>query len=415
MLEATYTSCRHLVLVCFIAFGSASVGAAPRLAFVTSTWGNADLSSWPDAAGAAGLDAADGICRARAQSAGLPEPNEFVAWLSDRDHDAYCRILGLTGKRVDECGDMAPVPEAGPWILTNGSPFAESLSALVDDRVLSPLMFNEFGLRISSAYESFTATKRDGTLNTYFDELPDCERWTSASSDPFGAFAPVGANTDTTDGWTDSQTAVSCNATRRLVCLQRGISEPLPPRSAKGKTQAFVTEADVGGNLMGLAGADAVCIAAATNGDLDEPASFKALLASSDGPVSIASRFQNTGPWYRLDGLVFAHSMDEILAGQITRPLNVTESGSYVGYAIALTGSDETGAPSGFDCSAWTSTVGIGFGSKVNATFFAPAGQHNWLSHANVSCNPVLQPNDTRKKLYCLSDTDRIFFDDYED
>ena len=67
---------------------------AQRIAFVTSAMGNGNLSTWPDAvtAGASGIDAGDAICRKRAELAGLANPQNFVAWLSDANSDAYCRL-----------------------------------------------------------------------------------------------------------------------------------------------------------------------------------------------------------------------------------------------------------------------------------------------------------------------------------
>lgn len=390
--------------------------AAPRLAFVTSTWGNGNLSSWPGAAGATGLDAADAICQTKAQAANLPEPQAFVAWLSDRDNDAYCRLLGLGGKRADNCGSNAVLPEAGPWVRTDGLPFADSLSALVSGRVLSPLLLNEFGQRIAFAYESFTATNQDGT-GAIEGSDSDCEQWTSGTLDLQNVtFALLGYNTGTTQAWTESKTGASCNGTRRLMCMQRGSSAPLPPRSAKGRKQAFVTETNVGsGNLMGLAGAHAICVTAASNAGLADPASFKALMASSYGG-SASGHFQNTGPWYRLDGMIFAQSMAEITGGEVTTPLNVTELGNYVGYATAYTGATASGSPSPDDCKGWTSTsAGVAWGSRVWLTVHPDSGGHNWLSDAQVDCALSESPYDWPKKLYCLSDIDRIFFDDFQE
>lgn len=75
-----------------------------RLAFVTSVQGNANLQTWADANGLSGLAAADRICRQRATAAGLAEADQFVAWMSDSNDDAYCRVHGLPGKRSANCG-----------------------------------------------------------------------------------------------------------------------------------------------------------------------------------------------------------------------------------------------------------------------------------------------------------------------
>ena len=84
--------------------GSGGGGPVERLAFHTSTTGNADLSSWAEVAGTGltGLEAADAICNARAAAAGID--GTFAAWMSDDDDDAYCRVNGLTGKKSTNCG-----------------------------------------------------------------------------------------------------------------------------------------------------------------------------------------------------------------------------------------------------------------------------------------------------------------------
>ena len=74
----------------FLAGGPAAVHAQ-KVAFVTSVLGAGDLSSWEDAVavGAHGVEAGDAVCQARALAAGLANPGDFVAWLSDIDDDAY--------------------------------------------------------------------------------------------------------------------------------------------------------------------------------------------------------------------------------------------------------------------------------------------------------------------------------------
>jgi hypothetical protein len=73
------------------------------LVFTTSAFGTGDLGSWPEAGGATGLAAGDAICRTLAADAGLPDPEGFVAWLSDSTTDAIDRLGGFPGpwKRVD--------------------------------------------------------------------------------------------------------------------------------------------------------------------------------------------------------------------------------------------------------------------------------------------------------------------------
>ena len=127
---------------------TAHAGAATLHAFATSTTGSGDLHSWAEVAGTglSGLAAADAICQTRAAAGGLDAPEEFVAWLSDRDDDAYCRVFGLHGKRADHCGLPADPVGAGPWLRSDGVPFAATIeTALADNVVYSTLNVDESG------------------------------------------------------------------------------------------------------------------------------------------------------------------------------------------------------------------------------------------------------------------------------
>src|SRR5262249_42513339 len=131
--------------------------------------------------GLTGLAAADGVCQARARTAGLANPDDYVAWLSDRNNDAYCRVFGLSGKKSDNCGQASLPVGAGPWLRVDGVPFAGRIEdALSKNEVYSTLNVDEFGNTFHFGAESFTATDVDGTLNTVFGDNADCNRWTSA-------------------------------------------------------------------------------------------------------------------------------------------------------------------------------------------------------------------------------------------
>lgn len=403
---------RVIVLVLLSAVAGTDRANAARFAFTTSTKGNANLSTWPEAmqANASGLAAADAICQGRATAAGLSEPDTYVAWLSDRDNDAVCRLLGHDGKLADNCGVVDLPPQIGPWTRTDGTPFAESLVDLLAGDVLSPLMLDESGARIGSPYESFSATRPDGAFNDISDDAPDCERWTSAALDN-DYFAATGNATGTTASWTDAQGGVSCDATRRLICMQRGADAALPPRPIDGRLLAFVTQADQDGDLGGVTGADAICKAAATQAQLSAAPSFKALLTAGFDTPTVADRFYSHGPWYRLDGMLFAKSMDEITSGEVTAPLNLTEAGVYLGYAHAFTGAEKNGTPSTLDCAGWTATSGIGSASIVNEVFYGPHGTGRWLGTSEVTCGTN---SESARKIYCLADIEPLFGDGFE-
>jgi len=69
------------ILLSSCAFVSALEAQQPRVAFVTSVTGTADLGSWPEAGSAVGAAAGNAICRTLAADAGLQNAGTFIAWL----------------------------------------------------------------------------------------------------------------------------------------------------------------------------------------------------------------------------------------------------------------------------------------------------------------------------------------------
>jgi hypothetical protein len=172
---------------------------------------------------------------------------------------------------------------------------------------------------------------------------------------------------------------------------------------------------DVTGNLGGIAGADGTCRALAASASLYRPETFKALLASFTAGLNfVTGRIQFDGPWYRHDGLLFAHDKAELTGGAVTLPLNVTETGAYLGVAFALTGAFFNGAAiSGQDCGGWVGSGGVASSALVNSIAFPQSGGTNWLDNANISCGAPA-PTDSSRKLFCLSDADVVFHGEFE-
>lgn len=161
-----------------------------------------------------------------------------------------------------------------------------------------------------------------------------------------------------------------------------------------------------------MAGGDALCRTLASAARLYRPDSFKALLASSATPADLTERFEFDGPWYRRDGLLFAHDKAELVNGAVSLPLNVTENGDYVDTSVALTGAFRDGsfAPSR-SCDDWHSSTGIGSGSLANTVAFEHSGGHDWLEIAQASCSGAFE---WPLRLYCLSDADVLYHDEFE-
>ena len=130
-------------------------------------------------------------------------------------------------------------------------------------------------------------------------------------------------------------------------------------------------------------------------------------------------RFTHDGPWYRLDGRLFAHNIAELSADAVTLPLNLTETGQYVGEGlshlqgttIAWTGADFDGSYlSDEACQDWTSTAGGAVHSiEVNSIGVGEVGFSHWISSGDSrDCNV------NYARLFCLSDADVIYHDEFQ-
>lgn len=233
-----------LVLVASVALSGTPAAAVKRRAFVTSVSGTGNLASWVASGGLTGLAAADNICRVRAVSGGLPNGDNYRAWLSTSATDAYCHVQGLTGKRSNQCNG-APQPGAGPWYLANGvSYFTGSLAELTgpEGTIHRPVLLDELGDEVgSNAQMYWTGTSVIGTgVGTN-----DCGDWTSASNASFGQ---QGAALGSAVVWTDRLVA-RCDASLRLLCLEPGASEPQPRLGWTPGALAFVTSSTGPGDL----------------------------------------------------------------------------------------------------------------------------------------------------------------------
>jgi len=393
----------NLVAVVLVALSTASGSSAAgeRVVFVTSVTGTGDLGSWPDAGMATGTAAGDAICQARATAAGLANPSNFVAWLSDSSDDAYCRLHNLSGKKVGNCGQSTLPVAAGPWLHPNGIPFGEAIDQLLSPNgvVYTALQVDEFGSALPAFAGFFTATQDDGVLDTVWTT---CGDWVGSSSQ----FAATGSEQRTTQNWTAGGGG-DCSKTARLICMESLAGPALPPFAMQGRV-AFVTSVtgtgDLGswpdaGGKTGIAAGDAICQARAIAAGLDEPSSFRAWL--SDATTNAIDRFVNEGRWVRLDGIPVAENKIDLTDGVLFAPINVSETGGYLGNWGVWSGTHLTGAGTGTDCAGWT--VGTGGDSGTNGT---SNDLRSWTSPSSLTCDV------SGARLYCLSDSPLPIFSD---
>ena len=148
----------------------------------------------------------------------------------------------------------------------------------------------------------------------------------------------------------------------------------------------FTTSIPVSANMGGLVGADSICAQRALAGGL--PGTFKAWLSTST--TNALSRLGTASGWIRPDGLPFANSQADLVAGRILYPLRLDEFGTDVFATKAFTSTLGEGTLNGgvSTCSDWTSNVdqipaGAGFTSLSTTGWttgaFAPCGSQQRL------------------------------------
>jgi len=340
--------------------------------------------------------AGDAVCQAQAAAANLPDPTHFVALLSDSNNDAYCRLHGLTGQKSANCGLPSLPTYAGPWIATDGLPFATLQTLTADGAIISPALFAADGTRQSAI--PFTGT-RSGLIADLFTPA-QCNNWTTNGNVGVGVF--FGAGLQIFGG------SSACASAHQLLCMHAGSARQLSYALPNGR-QSFVTSTitaggdlskwtEAGGNT-GIAAGDAICRNEAVANGVREPTSFKAWL--SDGSVVPAinaiDRFQNDGPWVRLDGLPVAASKNALISGQM-RTLPITVGATLMNGSSMLTGTKSDGTSTGTDCHGWN--------SAANTDSFTEGTAYVMDSWTNALAEPC---DLSYLQLYCFSDLDRLF------
>ncbi|MEM7582012.1 MAG: DUF1554 domain-containing protein [Acidobacteriota bacterium] len=374
--------------------------AEPRVAFVTSERGNSIMSTWPSSDGLAGLDGADRVCQNLATAAGLDQPEDFVAWLSDSTADAYCRVHGLTGGMFDPqpCGQPELPTFAGPWLRTDGTPLMPSSAGMLPDGPMwVPLWHDENGDLVLEQ-GVFTGSNVIGPNEIF------CDDWMTTSGTVI-----TGSTFATTLAW-NQNLVVFCSELHPIYCFQTGAGDPVPAPNSSGRTMFLTASRGTAnlsswpgaGGLTGRAAADAICQSDATAGGLANPDSYRAWL--SDSLMDARDAIVGDGAWVRLDGQLIAANNADLLDGMLEAPINVRSDGVYNANAVMWTGTNEDGTAAPARCSDWTSS---------SAAELAEAGTAN---HANgwwTRFPPSDLPCDLLGRLYCLSNVDlSALFDD---
>jgi hypothetical protein len=145
------------------------------------------------------------------------------------------------------------------------------------------------------------------------------------------------------------------------------------------------------GLIGGLSGADAICNARAAAAEL--PGTFVAWLSApgcTAGACSAEQRLGSARGWVRKDGLPFAASVADIVAGKILYPPILDEWGSQVGTEGVATGTGANGQAKGGNCGNWGSVDGNFMSGLPHS------GTEVWTDAGEVPCS------GDSVRLYCF-------------
>ncbi len=163
---------------------------------------------------------------------------------------------------------------------------------------------------------------------------------------------------------------------------------------ATGNNLVFVTSATHDGNLGGLAGAGALCQAAAASAGL--PGHYVPWLATST--VNATAALGSARGWIRPDGLPFADTIGVpggttgLVNGQIYYPPAIDELGAPIGMGLGAWGGLQNGSPAPTQmCSDWTSNSAGATGVEGDPN----GGSGLWTYSFLPSCNEAFS-------LYCF-------------
>ena len=137
-----------------------------------------------------GLDAADTICKNRAQDLGLPNHDKFKAWLSDDSINAIDRFSS-----------------DGPWYRLDGVKVADSKTDLTDGELFTSINYT------GTSYIGdvvWTGTTVDGQYNS-----PSCANWTSEIT----GNGSYGISTYINQYWTEGMNH-NCSFSAGLYCFE---------------------------------------------------------------------------------------------------------------------------------------------------------------------------------------------------
>lgn len=300
-----------------------------RVAFISKTKGNGDLASWT-AEEDTPLEAADSVCQADAEAAGLA--GTFKAYLSIGDQtDAICRLRGGEGLLDEGCGlDEALSEEqlTAPFLDMKGLPIAYGTKDIEQGLWRLPVGYEVDGVRSAVAAASWTGTALAGEFARY-----DCSAWS-------GAEDSVRGDAYGSPGTTIPQTVYSlkCDGMNSLTCFSSGESgNPLVRAHERSGHLAYVIELPIG-SQVDISEADIACqnasgkqgvVAWFSSEDDDAVCRVAGLGGKASNDCGLALPGSLNGPWVRSDGYLLAERLDELVSGLLRAPLTLAEDGAF--------------------------------------------------------------------------------------
>ncbi|MBT8493702.1 MAG: hypothetical protein KJO07_11635 [Deltaproteobacteria bacterium] len=375
-----------------------------RVLFVTRSQGDGNFLLWADrpanATAVDGPGAADEICQAEAEAAGLA--GTYRAVIATGGADLSCQLLGETGT---DCAGEAPPVGPGPWIDTSGFPVLAGVPALAAGEFSTVLRFHaDQGPVVADVWSG---------VNQSGQPTGSCGDWTRSDSD-----AGLG------QAWRDVQSrlplrlagnSLGCGGEKSLVCAQMDPGGlPIGDAHRVGGYPVFMTSTPVlglidGGTVPGVISANSLCQDLAEAADIDQAEKyfFLAYLSEDgeDAPCNVLGGsgsfaggcglggIPELGPYVRVDGAMVAESFTDLVNGTFVHPLSLDENGSRAGNGLVFTGTDLGGAGNGNDCDDWT------YGDGVD--FFGQGGSGATLS------DPIEGSSSTfcslERRIYCIA------------
>ena len=368
-----------------------------RVAFLTKQSGTGDLKNWPGAPGdvQAPRDAADAMCQAEADTAGLR--GAFVAFLSQQgSYDAGCRAFGLDGLLANKCGQQtAPVDDA-PWLGTTGLPIVDGATNVVSGFFQNAFEFNADGTR-SQQVGIWTGTLLGAKAQTGTPgpTSADCVGWTMKVN-----FAEV---TEFVGEYLlkYGEFGSGCGTGHRLLCLQVG-SQFFGPSTLHevGGKRAFVSKGKLTGamsfdNKTGVDAADALCQSEASGASYANASSFYAYLSTTQtdavchilgqtgkvsGKCGLAA-LPDAEPWRRADNYPIGTAA-QLATSSLTAPVSLAADGSAAFDQSPFTGTSSNGAAH-TTCTDW-STADAGTTGAAGQT---RALTNGWSFFTDSNCS----------------------------